>query len=91
MQTYINWVTQNPLLSAAIQFAILGTLGEIVAFSFIQKKFALPCQGWQIFAKMAAWAVSGVVIKYGFSGMKGFTNALLEHQLLPAFFKRRGW
>ena len=85
MQTYLNWVTQNPLLSAAIQFAILGTLGEIISYSIQKKKIAIPCSWWQLLFKGIAWAILGIVIKYGFAGMKGFTQALLDHQLLPAF------
>ena len=51
MQIYLNWVTQNPLLSAAIQFAILGTLGEIISFSIQKKKIAIPCTWWQMILK----------------------------------------
>ncbi len=85
MEGYVQWVTANPLLSAAIQFAILGTLDEVISASIQSRRFALPCAWWQLLAKMIAWAVLGVVIKYGFTGMKGFTRALLDHQLLPAF------
>ena len=74
MQVYLDWVTLNPMLSAAIQFAILGTFGEIISFSIQKKKFAIPCSWLQLMGKMIAWA-----------GMKGFTQALLDHQLLPAF------
>ena len=85
MQVYLDWVTLNPMLSAAIQFAILGTLGEIISFSIQKKRFAIPCSWLQLMGKMIAWAVLGIVIKYGFAGMKGFTQALLDHQLLPSF------
>jgi hypothetical protein len=85
MEIYLNWVTQNPFLSAAIQFGILGTLGEVVSFSIQKKKIAIPGTWLQILGKVFAWAVLGIVIKYGFAGMKGFTQALLDHQLLPAF------
>lgn len=86
MQTYIQWVTQNPLLSAAVQFAILGTLGEILSYSLQQKRAAIPCSWLQLIGKMFAWALLGVIIKYAFAGMKGFTAALVEHNLLPRFF-----
>jgi hypothetical protein len=92
MQTYLTWVTENPLLSAAIQFAILGTLGEIISFSIQRKKLVKPCTWLQLLGKMIAWAVLGIVIKYGFAGMKGFTQALLDHHLLPAFlYSGLGW
>jgi hypothetical protein len=83
MATYISWVTANPLFSAAVQFAILGTLGEIISFSLQKKRFALPCNGWQLIGKLFAWALLGIIIKYGFTGMKGFTQVLLDHHLLP--------
>ena len=92
MDSYVAWVTQNPLLSAAIQFAILGTLGEVISFSLQQKRLALPCSGLQLIGKVFAWALLGVIIKYGFAGMKGFTQALIDHHLLPGFLAQGiGW
>ncbi|PKO05053.1 MAG: hypothetical protein CVU41_14175 [Chloroflexi bacterium HGW-Chloroflexi-3] len=92
MQIYLIWVTKNPLLSAAIQFAILGTLGEVIAFSLVKKKLAIPCTWLKLLGKVVAWAILGIVIKYGFAGMKGFTQALLDHRLLPAFLgSGLGW
>lgn len=85
METYAAWVSQNPILSAAIQFAILGTLGEVISASLQAKRPTLPCTTLQLLGKVFAWALLGVIIKYGFAGMKGFTAALLEHKLLPAF------
>jgi len=83
MDAYIQWVSQNPIFSACVQFAILGPIGEIVAASLVNKRLAIPCSRMQMLGKVAAWAILGVVIKYGFAGMKGFTTALLEHQMLP--------
>lgn len=92
MDNYVNWVLANPLLSAAIQFALLGTLGEVISFSVIKKRFALPCNLWQLFLKVLAWALLGIIIKFGFAGMKGFTRALLEHGMLPQFLAEGiGW
>lgn len=92
MGFYINWVSSNPIFSAAAQFALLGTAGEILAFSIAGKRFALPCAFPQLMGKIAAWALLGIIIKYGFTGMMGFTRALLEHGLLPSFMKAGiGW
>lgn len=85
MNAYINWVTTYPLFSAAVQFAILGTLGEVISFSLVQKRIGLPCTVSQLLGKVLAWALLGVIIKYGFAGMKGFTRALVDHHLLPHF------
>ena len=46
---------------------------------------ALPCTPVQLAAKVVAWAVLGLVIKAGFTGMKGFTQGLLEHGVLPVW------
>ncbi len=92
MNFYIKWVTAYPLLSAAVQFAVLGTLGEIISFSIQQRRWGLPCSGLQLLAKMVGWALLGIIIKYGFTGMRGFTRALLDHHLLPAVFGQGlGW
>jgi len=86
MDAYIQWVIQHPILSAFVQFAILGPIGEIIAASIAAKAPALPCPPLKMLGKIAAWAVLGVVIKYGFSGMKGFTDSLLNAEMLPQLF-----
>lgn len=85
MEQYVAWVKANPLSSAAIQFGLLGTLGESLSVSLRKKRPALPGSVWVTLAKVAAWALLGIIIKYGFAGMKGFASALIEHRLLPAF------
>ncbi|MCK5690740.1 hypothetical protein KAI87_15780 [Myxococcota bacterium] len=82
---YVEWVSANALLSAAIHFAILGSLGEVVAFSLTTKKLSLPCKPHLFLAKMLAWALLGIVIKYGFAGCKGATRALIDQGFLPGF------
>lgn len=92
MEQYVTWVKSNPIFSAAIQFGILGTCGEIISVSFRRKHFALPGTRAETLAKVLAWALLGIIIKYGFAGMKGFTAALIEHHLLPALFAAGiGW
>ncbi len=92
MNGYVNWVTSHPLLSAALQFAVLGTLGEIISFCIRKRQLALPGGIMQIFGKVIAWALLGIIIKYGFTGMKGFTRALLDQRLLPGFMDAGfGW
>jgi len=92
METYRLWVQAHPLLSAAVQFGLLGTCGEVAAASLKARRPALPCTPLQLLAKVLAWAVLGLVIKAGFVGMKGFTRALLDHGLLPQFLQAGlGW
>jgi hypothetical protein len=92
MNPYVQWVIQNPLLSAAVQFGLLGTLGETISVSLKARRLRLPGTWMQTVAKIAAWALLGVVIKYGFTAMRGFTQALLDHDLLPdALGQGWGW
>ncbi|TKJ39100.1 hypothetical protein CEE37_11815 [candidate division LCP-89 bacterium B3_LCP] len=92
MESYVNWVSANPLFSAAVQFAVLGTLGEVLSSCIQKKRIALPCNLAQLAGKVLAWALLGIIIKYGFAGMKGFTLALLDHQMLPVFMNAGiGW
>ncbi len=85
MEAYTTWVAAHPLIAAAVQFALLGTLGEILSHWLVTRRPDLPCTILQLLAKMLGWALLGVIIKYGFAGMKGFTSALVTHHLLPAF------
>ncbi len=83
MNWYLSWVSDNPLISAAVQFAILGTFGELLSQVIRSRRFALRCTLLQLIGKILAWGLLGIIIKYGFAGMKGFVNALVEHNLLP--------
>ncbi|MBM4352419.1 MAG: hypothetical protein FJ109_01265 [Deltaproteobacteria bacterium] len=83
LEVYVAWVKGNPLLSAAIQFAILGTLGEVISNVVRTRRIEWPFGVLTTLLKMVAWAVLGVLIKYGFAGCKGAVAALLDHGLLP--------
>ena len=92
MDSYRLWVQAHPFLSAALQFGLLGTLGEVMAFTLKARRPALPCTFLQLLAKVLAWALLGLVIKAGFVGMKGFTRALIDHHILPGVLSSGlGW
>ena len=91
MQAYIHWVTSQPLLSASIQFAILGSLGEWIAFTAREKRLGLPAKVWQMLAKALAWALLGIIIKYGFAGCKGAVQSLMAHGMLPQLASGSFW
>jgi hypothetical protein len=84
LELYVGWVKGNPLQSAAIQFALLGTLGEVISNVVRTRRLEWPFGVVTTLLKMVAWAVLGVMIKYGFAGCKGACSALLEHGLLPS-------
>lgn len=83
MNWYLDFVKANPILSAIIQFAILGTLGEMASKWVIKRKIFLPFSAAITIWKMIEWAILAVCIKYAFIGFTGFTNALVEHSYLP--------
>ncbi len=83
MSWYVTWVTQAPIVSAAVQFGILGMLGEILSLRLRKKPLSALGPWWAALLKVGAWAILGIVIKYGFTGMKGFVDALISKSLLP--------
>ncbi|NUM69974.1 MAG: hypothetical protein HUU43_03930 [Ignavibacteriaceae bacterium] len=83
MQWYTDTVTAWPILTAMIQFAVLGTLGDLISYWIINKKADLPYKAHVIFYKMAEWALLAVCIKYAFTGFGGFVDALVSHGMLP--------
>ena len=84
MSAYVAWVSAHPLLAAAVQFAVLGTVGETLGHLAATRRRGLPGTPPQMLLKVAGWALLGLLVKFGFAGMKGFTAALVEHGLLPA-------
>lgn len=82
--SYVGWVQTSPILSAMIQFAILGTLGEIISKWIVQKSFRYPFSLFLTLWKMIVWALLGVAIKYAFKGYVGFVEYLAGHGMLPA-------
>ena len=88
MDSYVLWVKANPMVAAAVQFGILGTLGELISNYVKSKRWTLNCSFIQGILKVLAWALLGVIIKYGFIGMKGFVAALFQHELLPAILNK---
>ena len=81
--SYLTWVKAYPLVSAMIQFAILGTLGEILSKWIIQKSFRYPFTFFLTLWKMLVWAVLGVAIKYSFLGFTGYVEHLEAQGYLP--------
>ena len=83
MTWYISLVTEYPILTAMVQFAILGTLGEIISKWIIKRKIFLPFGFNTLILKMFEWAFLAVCIKYAFVGFQGFVDTLIQHTLLP--------
>jgi hypothetical protein len=87
MRWYINLVTSYPILSAVIQFAVLGTAGEMLAARIANGKRKFHFTLAQLLSKALIWAILAVCIKYAFVGFKGFVDALMHHGYLPWLHK----
>lgn len=83
MNWYIDFVIAYPILSAILQFTVLGTLGDIVSGWIIKKKIYFPYKSLSFILKLAEWSLLAVMIKYAFTGFQGFTDILIENNLLP--------
>lgn len=83
LDLYLQAVRQWPLPSAMLQFALLGTLGDVLAAWVVERRWHRPF-GWRVgLLKMAKWAMLAVPIKLAFVGFAGFVAALVEAGYLP--------
>ena len=87
LASYLDWVKAYPIISAMIQFAILGTLGEIISKWIIQRSFRYPFSLSLTLWKMIVWALLAVGIKYAFHGYPGFMDMLIADKWLPPLSK----
>jgi len=81
MGWYAKWVHDYMLLSAFVQFALLGTAGEILGILAAKRRPGTRILEWAV--KAVVWGVLGILIKYAFTGFKGFLAALVDAGLLP--------
>ncbi|MBI4802458.1 MAG: hypothetical protein HY796_08045 [Elusimicrobia bacterium] len=82
-QWYVQLVMENPVWSAMVQFAVLGTLGDLVSRWIAARKVFMPFDPRATVLKMLQWALLAIGIKYAFTGFGGFVDALTGHSLLP--------
>ena len=87
MNWYIETVKAYPIITAMIQFAILGTLGDTIAKWIIKGKVFAPYNFLTLILKMVEWAILAVCIKYAFVGFHGFVDGLVEHGMFPELNK----
>lgn len=88
MESYIAFVTAHPLVSAMIQFALLGTFGDVIAKWIIEKRIKAPFGLNTLLQKMLEWAFLAILIKYAFAGFNGFIDKLVADHMLP---EMSGW
>lgn len=83
MNWYVELVKAYPILSAMVQFAILGTFGDIISKWIIKRKVFSPFSFYILLWKMFEWALLAISIKYAFVGFNGFIDSLVHYSLLP--------
>ncbi len=83
MTWYVSLVQAHPVLMAMIQFALLGTLGDVISKWIIAKKLFKPFNFKTLILKMLEWAFLALLIKYAFVGFKAFVKGLVEASYLP--------
>lgn len=87
MNSYVELVKEYPIYSAMIQFAVLGTLGDIFS-KWMQKGAVFSPYKWHVvLLKMLEWAIIAITIKYAFVGFQGFVDGLVSHNLVPELGK----
>lgn len=82
-ETYAALVRAHPITSAMVQFALLGTLGELASRWVSARRLHWPFTARTAALKALGWAALAVCIKYAFSGFTAFVEGLVSHGLLP--------
>lgn len=88
MAWYLDWVKHNMLVSAFVQFAVLGSLGEVAGELAARRRPSARIHEWTL--KALVWGLLGICVKYAFKGFSGFVDALVSQRLLPAAFGKDG-
>ncbi len=83
MNWYIELVTAHPILTAMLQFAVLGTLGDAVSHWIVKRKLFTPYDFKTLILKIIEWSILAVMIKYAFIGFQGFVDSLINQSYLP--------
>jgi len=83
IDAYVGYVKAYPIITAMIQFSILGTFGDVIAKWIVERRLSMPFGLKILLLKMLEWAFLAVLIKYAFAGFNGFVDALVAHEMLP--------
>jgi len=86
VEMWIEFVENYPILSAILQFAVLGTIGEWLGTAVRKGRF-VSYSPIIIIEKITIWSIIGVMLKYAFVGFGGFVDALVDERMLPGMFQ----
>lgn len=81
---YLSTVTDHPFLAAAVQFALLGTLGELLSTRIREGTWGAMLRPARILLKAVGWAALGIYIKLMFLTAAAGVKALAQYGVLPA-------
>jgi hypothetical protein len=84
MNWYIELVSAHPILTATVQFVVLGTLGDAISHWIVKRKIFTPYDLKTLILKIIEWSVLAMMIKYAFIGFHGFVESLINNNYLPA-------
>lgn len=76
-------VKAHPIAAAMAQFAVLGTLGEVLSKWLGAGRIFSPFGLRGTLLRALGWAALAVAIKYAFTGFVAFVEGLAGHGLLP--------
>lgn len=79
---FITFTALHPYLGGFLKFAVLATLGELLASRIVSKKWEIP-KG--IFYRMVIWGLLGVSIVLIFAIFSGGVAMVQEKGLLPGY------
>ena len=85
MNWYIELITAQPIITAMIQFAVLGTFGDAVSHWIVKRRIFTPYDLKTLILKIIEWSILAVMIKYAFIGFHGFIESLINNNYLPHF------
>ncbi len=92
IEWYVHAVKAHPIISSAIQVAILGMFGELLAGKIRLGKWYFFGPGpWRLIAKIIIWGFLGITFKYSFAGFFGFFDALVHKGFWPEFGGNLYW
>lgn len=90
--SYVALTVNHPLLMAFVQFALLGTAGEVLSRRMRDPQAGFPFTGAKTLLKVLGWGLLGIYIKFMFTCATAGVGEMTSHGYLPAFLgSREGW
>lgn len=83
MEWYLTLVKAHPITTAMAQFAVLGTMGEVLSKWLGARRIFSPFGLRGTLLRALGWSALAVCIKYAFTGFVAFVDGLAGHGLLP--------